>query len=230
MRNLVLILICLTVLAGCGMQRESMPQETPAIDIMPVTTASQSPAELSISSDNNAYADPNRDLAYQVEMKIKTEQPDSVHRSLTHLAKTFDGYIISASLNKTIFKIKADYLNEAIDSVGQLGEIDKKEITGIDITDRYVDYNKRLKNALAIRENYLNLLKKNNSNSESIRLQKELEAVNAKIELLEGKIFKLENMVYFAEFTVSTKGEVKPGLIGGLFAGLYNGVKWLIVR
>jgi hypothetical protein len=47
---------------------------------------------------------------------------------------------------------------------------------------------------------------------------------------LKERLNRLSHLEAYATITVDLQEKVKPGLIGYVFVGLYQGVKWLFVR
>jgi hypothetical protein len=80
------------------------------------------------------------------------------------------------------------------------------------------------------RERYLELLEKAENVQAALMVEKELERLNGEIDMLKGKINRLEHITEYSSITVYIKEKVKPGIIGYVFVGLYKGDKWLFVR
>ena len=66
--------------------------------------------------------------------------------------------------------------------------------------------------------------------TEILKIEKELERLNNSIDYLEGKINRMSHQIKYATITVETSAELKAGIVGSFFTGIYKGVKWLFVR
>jgi hypothetical protein len=73
------------------------------------------------------------------------------------------------------------------------------------------------------------LLDKANNVTDILSIEKELERVNTQIELMEGRIKHAQESVVYSSVTVRFREKAKPGPLGWIFYGLYQGVKWLFV-
>ncbi len=121
-------------------------------------------------------------------------------------------------------------LDTAIAAIAALGEITSKNIIGNDVTDRYTDYEIRLENAQSARKRYLELLSQAENVSAALMVEKELERLNTEIDLLEGQMRSITQNVQYSSITVYLNEKVKPGILGYIGIGIYEGVKWLFVR
>ncbi|MBK6622314.1 MAG: DUF4349 domain-containing protein [Saprospirales bacterium] len=115
--------------------------------------------------------------------------------------------------------------------MSKLGEGPKaRPCRGQDVTDEYTDYQIRLDNARKARERYLELLAKAENVEAALKVEKELERLNETIDLLEGKMTRIDHLSEFSTITIALKERKNPGLIGYIGIGLYYSVKWLFVR
>jgi hypothetical protein len=110
-----------------------------------------------------------------------------------------------------------------------LGKVENETKTGTDITDQYRDNVIRLDNLKSVRNRYLALLARANTVSEIVSVEKELERVNTEIEILEGRIKYAQSSVEYSNITVRFRERVKPGPLGWIVYGLYQGIRWLFV-
>jgi hypothetical protein len=88
----------------------------------------------------------------------------------------------------------------------------------------------RLDNAEKTRLRYLALLERADNLNEILKLEKELSQLNAKIEILKGKIRRLSHQIEYSDIYVKTIKDNKPGPVSYVFVGVLEGVKWLFVR
>jgi predicted nucleic acid-binding Zn-ribbon protein len=136
---------------------------------------------------------------------------------------------LSSGGNETSIRIPSTGFNSAIEDIEKLGEIIEKKLSGNDVTEQYSDPETRLDNAEKTRQRYLALLERAESMDEILRLEKELERLNIRIEMLKGKIERLSHLIHYCTITVKSFKEVEPGPVAYAFYQLYSGVKWLFV-
>ena len=105
-----------------------------------------------------------------------------------------------------------------------------KNIVGQDVTEEYTDYKIRLENAEKARKRYLELLAKAEDVEATLKVEKELERLNETIDLLKGKMKRINHLSEYSTITVNLKEKKKPGLLGYIGIAIYHSVKWLFVR
>ena len=64
----------------------------------------------------------------------------------------------------------------------------------------------------------------------ALKVEKELERLNEKIDLLKGKINRIDHLSEYSTISINYEQHKKPGILGYIGLGLYKGVKWLFVR
>jgi hypothetical protein len=63
-----------------------------------------------------------------------------------------------------------------------------------------------------------------------LKVEKELERLNTELDLLQGKIDRLDHLVDYATIEVNYEKGKKTGVIGYVLVGVFKAVKWLFVR
>ncbi|MEZ5049126.1 MAG: DUF4349 domain-containing protein [Saprospiraceae bacterium] len=188
----------------------------------------------SLNSESSDYLNKNRQedrmVAYTAYVKLTAENPDSVIQKIYLVAKNNQGYVFESNNHWVSIKIIKNNLLKAIDEVAELGEINNKNISGVDITNEYTDYNIRLENAENTRKKYLELLNIATNVESIINIERELERLNETIDLLKSKINKMNHSVEYSNLSIEINKKVKPGILGYVTLGIYNSVKWLFVR
>jgi len=173
--------------------------------------------------------DPERVMLYNASMTISTKKPDTIQKKVIAIAKKYDGYMLSTGSNSTVIRVKSDNLKTAIADIEKTGKIKNKNIYADDVTDEYRDNNIRLENAEKARTRYLELLQKAQTVEETIKVEKELERLNTEIDLLKGKITRIDHLEDYATITVYIKKKHQPGPLGYIGIGLWKVFKVLFV-
>jgi hypothetical protein len=188
--------------------------------------------EYSTSNSENLYFEnvEDRKIIYNATLSLTVKIPDSTNVEIVEIAEKYEGYVQSVGTNLTKIRVKSENLNKAIEEISLLGKIESKSISGEDVTDEYTDYVIRLENAEKARTRYLELLALAANVTETLLVEKELERLNSEIELLKGKMSKIEHLTEYSTITIYLKEKVKPGIAGYFFIGVYKVVKWLFVR
>lgn len=198
--------------------------------------ACQGPATLhkartSHSDKENYFAsDIKRKIVYDASMRLDVKNVDSALVAAKEIAKKYEGYTQSIETSSTTIRIKNTRLNEAMHDLSKLGKIKWKTIKGDDVTEAYTDYQIRLDNAEKTRARYLELLNKATTVDEILKIEKELERLNENIDLIKGKMNRIDHLASFSTVTVYFQEKTKPGILGYPIIGIYKGIKWLFVR
>lgn len=171
-----------------------------------------------------------RKIIYSAALTVVSSLPDSINPQLERITEKYDGYINNLSTTETTIRIKSEYFETVVEEIEKLGKVTRKNIYGNDVTEQYWDAQIRLDNALETRKRYLELLKMAQNVEEAILVERELARITQDIDLLKGRINKLDNLEEFATITISIREKTKLGVLGYVGVGLYKSVKWFFVR
>lgn len=170
-----------------------------------------------------------RMIAYSISLELVVKNPGEIRAVLAGQVKTSNGFIVRDSEKFITARIPAENMDSFLNSVRQHGKVKNEIKTGTDITDQYRDNAIKLESLKNVRHRYLALLEKANSVADMLSIEKELERINTEIEVLEGKLKYAELSAAYSNITVVFGENKKPGPLGWLFYGLYQGIKWLFV-
>jgi len=222
---LLLLLLCVQLLSGCTASRNAALTDAYAADTYAVDYDAPAQAR---STTYRPQADRKR--IYSANIGLTVAEPDSTSSQITNLAQEMKGFMTRSSTNGVTISVPADKLEAAIAMIQALGKTRYKQLTGEDVTEAYRDYGIRLDNAEKSRQRYLELLAKAENVEETLLVERELERLNETIDLLKGKMNRLDQLEAYATITVDLQRKAKLGPLGFIAKGLYSGVKWLFVR
>jgi hypothetical protein len=171
-----------------------------------------------------------RKILYDADLTLTVEAPDSTSSYIQAITKRYGGYVNETGTYRSIIRVESQLLDAAIDDISQLGRLDRKSIRGQDVTEAYLDYQIRLDNAQQARGRYLDLLDQAATVDEILKVEKELERLNETIDLLKGKMNRIDHLDTYATITINLRERQKPGILGYIGIGLYRSVRWLFVR
>ena len=171
-----------------------------------------------------------RKVLFNAYLSLIVKIPDTANNQIIAIAKKYNGYVNQVGTYNTIIRVESDKLDKALEEIEALGKTDSKSISGQDVTDEYLDYEIRLENAQKARERYLELLEKAENVEAALKVEIELERLNQTIDLLTGKMNRIDHLVQYSTITISLKEKKKPGILGYIGMGLYYSVKWMFVR
>ncbi|UCC79919.1 MAG: DUF4349 domain-containing protein [Candidatus Zixiibacteriota bacterium] len=215
MKRAIILLAVMLILAGCSSPILNKPD-----------TAGTAFSKL---KDLDLPEETERMIVSSATIRLKSDEPDSVHNRVIEFALSCNGYILYSGEGRTTIRIPAACFKPIMSDIETLGKLLSKEITGKDVTEEYHDLQTRLDNAEKTRLRYLALLNTAKNLDEILRIERELERLNQAIEQLKGKIERLSHIVAYSSITVETTEPTRPGPVGYAFYGLYQGIKWLFV-
>ncbi|MEL7163395.1 MAG: DUF4349 domain-containing protein [Bacteroidota bacterium] len=172
----------------------------------------------------------DRKLIYAAHLVLSAPEPDTVINRIITLAENYGGNIVATDGQQATIRVPVQRFTAALEEVETFGKLKDKRIMGEDVTDEYRDYAIRLDNAERSRQRYLELLDLAKNVEEAITVERELERLNETIDLLKGRLNRLEQLEAYGTISVYVNKKAKLGPLGAIFKGLYSGVRWLFVR
>jgi hypothetical protein len=170
-----------------------------------------------------------RMIAYSADIEIEVKKLNDAKTAVIEEIGSVEGFIIQDSTNYVTARVPEESLDLFLQRVRLLGKVNSENKTGKDISDQYRDDLIRLESLKNVRGRYTELLEKAVTVTELLEIEKEMERVNAEIEILEGRKRYAELSVRYSAVTVRLQERTLPGPLGWIFFGLYSGLKWLFV-
>ena len=217
---LLFFFLLLAALSGCASSQRSA--QGPALD--------KASSGLSYEESARQQAPFERKMLFSAYLTLAVENPDSANQQIAKIAEKYNGYINEIATTRAIIRVESGQVDAAIADITTLGKLRSKNIVGQDVTEDYQDYQIRLENAEKARNRYLELLNKAETVEEILKVEKELERLNETIDLLKGRMARLDHLEAFSTINVELRERKKPGLLGYIGLGAYHAVKWLFVR
>lgn len=229
-RNFLLfgiVLFTFLTLSSCGRQQYNRSlryasENLAEVKARPVFDRTGMDSELPQSDD--------RKVIFNASLYLVVEYPDTANHYIEQITKKYEGYVNKLGTEQTIIRVKSQSLDQALDDLAMVGKVRNQSINGQDVTNTYFDFKIRLENAEKARSRYLELLEKAVTVEEILQVEKELERLNEKIDLIKGQMNRIEHLDAFSTITINLREKKKPGLLGYIGLGLYHSVKWLFVR
>jgi hypothetical protein len=152
-----------------------------------------------------------RKLIKNGEVEFETENLIETRKNIFNAIEKFKGYSSSDNEYKSSYQISNSITlrvpSENFDNL--LSEIiigvtnfDRKEIAVNDVTAEFLDIEARLKTKKELENRYLEILKKANTVSEILEVEKQIVELRSEIESIEGRLKFLNNQVSFSTLDV----------------------------
>jgi hypothetical protein len=182
---------------------EMEAMEAPAPEMPPTTMAYSEASQIEQKIIKTAF----------MEIEILKGSFDANFFYVIDIAQKNGGYVSNTqSYSDTLGNMTAGYItirvpserfNAAIEELKTIGTIKSTQISGVDVTQEFVDLESRLKNLEAQEEVLLALMEQSRTVEDSIEVQRELSYVQGEIEVIKGRMRYLESMVSFSTIDVS---------------------------
>lgn len=125
-----------------------------------------------------------------------------------------------------------DAFADALGDIERSGSVLSRHVKGEDVTEQYVDIETRLKNNLALRDRFRELLAKARDVKDVLAIESELNRVQSEIDSMEARMRVLKDQVQMSTIRVSLRQQEppKPATIYGPLGYLYKGAEWFVVK
>jgi len=217
---LLIILILFTALAagGCGSSRDGA---APAEIGGPAVSKSQTASDVAVSDvkvkerldEGVAAEEAPQKIIRTVMLTIIVADVEKTVGEIESMLKSVNGYVQDATLWQSDNNLKGHLtlrvptakVDGFIPQLESLGRVERKEVSGQDVTEEYYDVDARKNNLKKQEERYLELLGKANTVKEMLEIESELARVRGDIESMEARLKVLNNRVDLATITVELR-------------------------
>ncbi|MEP7078628.1 MAG: DUF4349 domain-containing protein, partial [Chthoniobacterales bacterium] len=155
----------------------------------------------------------NRKLVRNATVELEIRSFDEAVQKITAFAAEDRGYIATSSSEKQangklrgqiVVKVLPDNLDRFLQKLRGLGELKNQTLGTEDVTKQYFDTDSRLKNARAMEQRLIEILKKKSEDiNDLLQVEKELGRVREQIEQMQGELKFMDAQVQFATVTIA---------------------------
>ncbi|MDO6389755.1 DUF4349 domain-containing protein [Pontibacter sp. BT731] len=192
----ILLLLAIT---GCQSQDERPAYEV-AESMMAPPPPEAPPMEL------------QRKLIKEGQVEYETDQIDATRQKVFAAVEKYKGYVSSdqeykasgRTSNTLVIRVPADSFDNLLrEATTGVKRFDAREINVKDVTEEFLDIQARLKTKKELEARFLELLKKANTVTEVLEIEKQIAALRSDIESIEGRLKYLENQVSLSTLTMT---------------------------
>jgi hypothetical protein len=242
MKYLLFILLPIIIISAfsCGESSESVSSSGQEVDYQPKEKAGdeQAPDPPPPPPGNDGVA-VERKLIKDGTLEFKTDNLNTARKQILQATARWKGYVgseeeyNSTDRNSTTFLIRVPAANfDSLLAAVTLGisYFDRKDIQVKDVTAEYVDVEARLKTKKDLELRYMELLKKANTVTEMLEIEREMGNLRADIESIEGRLNVLKSQVAFSTLTITVYEAVSaPSFFGDrIGSGFVSGWNYLL--
>jgi Domain of unknown function (DUF4349) len=170
--------------------------------------------ELSPSASAPAQAGPaNRKLIRNARVDLEVRNFEEAVQQIAGLANEAKGYIATSNSDKqengklrgeVVVKVLPENLDDFLEKLRGVGDLKNQTIGTDDVTKQYFDTDARLKNAQAMEQRLLEVLKRKSDDiNDLLAVEKELGRVREQIEQMQGELKFMDTQAQFATVTIA---------------------------
>lgn len=210
-KTLLLIFICLLILIGCSEKdvETSINHAKPAGSLDEMEIGRGFAGE--IDAEKPCRSETEEKIIKTAYTSIKANKVEEAYDKALNLVKKYDAIILNASMSEyddteeaqLLIKLPPEHFMILLDELNTIGKVESKSITEDDVTEEYYDVKARLVNARKVQDRLFGILKKANKVEDILKVEKEIERVGEKIEVLEGKIRYFDSKVDYSRITIT---------------------------
>ncbi len=229
---IILLALAAAVLSGCGSSKST-------------NTSSQEVAPSGARVDYvAARPSPLRKVTREITLIIIVTNVEAASSQVEEIVQEVDGYIESASIwqrnehkqGQFSLRVPVEKLDVVLPRLEALGRVDRKNISGKDVTEEYYDAEARRTTLEKQEKRLLELLDRAGTVKEMLEIENELTRIRGEIESQQARLKVLDNLTNLATINLelSTSKTLSTGLTPGepldqrIKAGWLRGVNSLI--
>ena len=153
-----------------------------------------------------------RKLIKEGRVVFETDDNTSTRKQIFESIKKYEGYISSDQeyksvgqiSNTIVIRVPANNFDLLLKNATKgVSKFDSKNIEVKDVTEEFLDIQARVKTKKELEKRYLELLKKTNSVTEILEVEKQIGLLRSEIESIEGRLKYLESKVSLSTLTMT---------------------------
>ncbi|MCP2042140.1 DUF4349 domain-containing protein [Pontibacter sp. HSC-36F09] len=196
----MVLLTLLFSIAGCQSQNEETEYDVAESVMMAPPPPEVPPMEL------------QRKLIKEGQVEYETDQIEQTRQQVFAVVEKHKGYIASdnefkspgRTSNTLVIRVPADNFDNLLrEATAGVKKFDAREVNVKDVTEEFLDIQARLKTKKELEARFLELLKKANTVTEVLEIEKQIAALRSDIESIEGRLKYLENQVFLSTLTMT---------------------------
>lgn len=218
--SLIIFISLAFALWGCEANR-SIKESVPQVEVPAVSSPSGEYKSLEDRSKiEGSSLKLERKIIQNASLNLEVKDPDETNDSIIKETSKLKGYIASSSKVDTrrgvkIYievKIPSNKLIDFLSFIERLGNVKNLETNTEEITSEYYDVKARLGNALSQKNQLLEIMEKAKTVDEILKVQKEIDLVQERIEQFQGQLKLWDDLVDFSTVRIDIVQDPKASL------------------
>ncbi|HEX8672740.1 MAG TPA: DUF4349 domain-containing protein [Longimicrobium sp.] len=205
--------------AGCS---SNVPPSPPVPEAAPASAPGDAPRQAPQGE---------RLLVRRAELELSAHQPDSLAPRVAEIIRVAGGFVASSVVEeghrlRMSLRVPSPALEPTLAAISALAEVERREMSAVDVTEQVFDLEARLRNTTAVRDRLRQHLQRAAGVGDIIEVERELGRVQAEVEVLEGRLKRIREEAALSQITL----EVHQKRILGPLGKLLEGIVWFISK
>ncbi|MCB9717350.1 MAG: DUF4349 domain-containing protein [Myxococcales bacterium] len=158
-------------------------------------------AEPAVADDHDQ--DVGRYIIYTATMQVSVYNLEDAMTRAESVPEKYGGYVQNMSSNYFVMRIPSAELRPAMEDLATLGIVDNRTLDAQDITEEFLDIQTRIDVLEGTKAQLLDLLTKARTVEEALKVRQALDEVTMELEVLKGRLRRLDSLVSYSTLTVS---------------------------
>lgn len=203
MKRAILSVICVLAVNGCVKTLPIAPVDAPIVaDVSGGATTADAmivPGDGGVQKMDTA----SRAQSGEIDVDIHVDDDATASLEIQKLVTDMGGYVKSGTASHVIAYVPADRADRFLDRMGtDIGKLRKIDRSVTDVTDTGNDVAAKLESMIAVRTRYTELLAKTTDVDQIMKIETELQRVNANILALQGQLANIKTQVQYTLFNI----------------------------
>lgn len=226
-------------MAACENGYETKAAGAPRLAMVKMAANSSAEDAVRMEDSSNESGDSisqgfERKLIRNGNITVEVSDLQKASASIDSWVKEFGGYISNSNAGESsvsfTVRIPAEKFDTAMDSYGSLGKVKNKNIYTNDVTEQYYDTQSRLETRKVLRDKLNTYLRQATSMQDMLKIERELNSVQAEIESMEGKLKRLSSEIEYATIYITLNLPYHETQSGFDFPDLGDGFRHFIAN
>jgi len=175
--------------------------------------------------------DQGRSYVLSASQTLDVKEVEQAIKDVEAIVKKSGGHIEGQSVRedeqaRLTLRVPPGQLVPTLDALAALGKEEHRSVSSEDVTEKLIDTEARLKNAIALRDRLKTLLNQAKDVKDVLEIEKELARLQGDIDSMEGRLKKLKAQVDFATIDLTLNRRKILGPLGYIVYG----AAWLIQK
>ena len=155
----------------------------------------------------------NRMIIHRAELQLNVKNLEKAQLTIEKKVSEYGGYIVESNVfreseesisGQLTVRIPEKHFQKFLtETEGQAAEVLKRNVTGEDITEQYIDLESRMKSKRTVEERLLEFMGNAEKTEDLLKISSDLSKVQEEIELIVGKLKYLENQTSFSTIQIA---------------------------